>query len=177
MKLEASGTADPDRIRILEVEQYRKDGSIVLMENHLSFMRDEAKKPVGIISVSHDITERKRAEEALNKAKTLLDKTFASMEEAIFIIDSNTRRIIACNHATEVIFGFGEKDLIGCSTDVLHVDKLSYDLFGFFFFFFFFFRKLLSCSGSRWSVSCRISNETKRRKCLSHREYGNRNSR
>ena len=43
MKLEASGTADPDRIRIVEVEQYRKDGSIVLMENHLSFMRDEAK--------------------------------------------------------------------------------------------------------------------------------------
>ena len=130
MKLEAGGTADPDRIRIVEVEQYRKDGSIVLMENHLSFMRDEAKKPVGIISVSHDITQRRRAEEALNKAKTLLDKTFASMDEAIFIVDSNTRRIIACNHATEVIFGFGEKDLIGCSTDVLHVDKLSYDLFG-----------------------------------------------
>jgi PAS domain S-box-containing protein len=65
MKLEASGTADPDRIRIVESEQYRKDGSIVLMENHLSFMRDEAKKPVGIISVSHDITERKQAEEKL----------------------------------------------------------------------------------------------------------------
>ena len=130
MKLEASGTADPDRIRIVELEQYKKDGSIVFMENHLSFMRDEAKKPVGIISVSHDITERRRAEEALNKAKTLLDKTFASMDEAIFIVDPHTRKIIACNHATEVIFGFGEKDLIGCSTDVLHVDKLSYDLFG-----------------------------------------------
>jgi PAS domain S-box-containing protein len=130
MKLEASGTADPDRVRIVVVEQYRKDGSIVLMENHLSFMRDEAKKPVGIISVSHDITERKRAEKELNKAKTLLDKTFASMDEAVLIVDSNTRRIIASNHATEVIFGFGEKDLIGCSTDVLHVDKLSYDLFG-----------------------------------------------
>jgi diguanylate cyclase (GGDEF)-like protein/PAS domain S-box-containing protein len=62
MRLEASGTADPDRIRSVVVEQYRKDGSIVSMENHLSFMRDEAKKPVGIISVSHDITERKRAE-------------------------------------------------------------------------------------------------------------------
>ena len=45
MKLEASGTADPDRIRIVEVEQYRKDGSIVLMENHLSFMRDETRSP------------------------------------------------------------------------------------------------------------------------------------
>jgi PAS domain S-box-containing protein len=130
MRLEVSGTADPDRIRSVEVEQYRKDGSIVLMENHLSFMRDAAKKPVGIISVSHDITQRRQAEKALNKSKTLLDKTFASMDEAIFILDSNTRRIIACNQATEVIFGFGEKDLIGCNTDFLHVDKLSYDLFG-----------------------------------------------
>ncbi len=130
LELEASGTADPDRVRILEVEQYKKDGTIVLMENHLSFMRDEAKKPVGILSVSHDVTQRRRAEEALYKAKTLLDKTFASMEEAIYIVDSDTRRIVACNHATEVIFGFGEKDLIGCSTDVLHVDKSSYDLFG-----------------------------------------------
>jgi PAS domain S-box-containing protein len=67
MTLEASGTADPDRIRILEVEQYKKDRSIVLMENHLSFMRDEAKKPVGIISVSRDITARKQAEEALRE--------------------------------------------------------------------------------------------------------------
>ncbi len=130
LQLEAGGTADPDRIRIVEVEQYKKDGSIVLMENHLSFMRDEAKKPVGIIAVSHDITQRRRAENELIKAKILLDKTFASLDEAIIIVDSSTRNIIACNHATEVVFGFGEKDLIGCSTDVLHVDKLSYDLFG-----------------------------------------------
>jgi len=78
MKLEASGTADPDRIRIVEVEQYRKDGSIVLMENHLSFMRDEAKKPVGIISVSHDITARKRAEEELQRSLENLRKSFAA---------------------------------------------------------------------------------------------------
>ena len=67
MRLEASGKADPDRIRIVNIEQYRKDGSIVLMENHLSFMRDEAKKPVGIISVSRDVTERKKAEVELQQ--------------------------------------------------------------------------------------------------------------
>jgi diguanylate cyclase (GGDEF)-like protein/PAS domain S-box-containing protein len=65
MKLEASGTADPGRMRILEVEQYRKDGSTVLMENHLSFLRDETQKAVGIISLTRDITERKRTEEKL----------------------------------------------------------------------------------------------------------------
>ncbi len=77
LKLEASGMADPDRVRIVVVEQYRKDGSIVIMENHLSFMRDEAKKPVGIISVSHDITERKLAEKKLEQIMEKLRKSLA----------------------------------------------------------------------------------------------------
>jgi diguanylate cyclase (GGDEF)-like protein/PAS domain S-box-containing protein len=89
MKLEAGGTADPDRIRIVEVEQYRKDGSIVMMENHLSFMRDEAKKAVGIISVSSDVTVRKQAEEALreneNKYRLLAD----NVADVIFVLDMN----------------------------------------------------------------------------------------
>jgi PAS domain S-box-containing protein len=72
MALETSGTADPGRSRILELEEYRKDGSIAWSEDHLSFMRDEAKKAVGIISVSHDITERKRIEKELAQSYDLL---------------------------------------------------------------------------------------------------------
>ncbi|MHB8138726.1 MAG: sensor domain-containing protein [Smithellaceae bacterium] len=75
MKLEANGTADPGRNRILEMEQYRKDGSIIYLETSLSFMRDSAKKPVGIISVSRDITERKKAEERLFEKEQLLSES------------------------------------------------------------------------------------------------------
>ncbi|MFO7665098.1 MAG: PAS domain S-box protein [Desulfobacterales bacterium] len=89
MKLEASGTADPDRIRIVEVEQYRKDGSIVLMENHLSFMRDEAKKAVGIISVSSDITARKQAEEALKESENKYRMLADNFNDVIFVLDMN----------------------------------------------------------------------------------------
>jgi len=74
MKLEASGTADPGRSRILELELYRKDGSIVWMENNLSFIRDEAQKPVSIISLSRDITDRKRAKEELQQTLESLRK-------------------------------------------------------------------------------------------------------
>ena len=63
MELEASGTADLGRTRILELEEYKKDGSTVWLENHLSSLRDQEKKLVGIIALSYDITERKRAEE------------------------------------------------------------------------------------------------------------------
>jgi PAS domain S-box-containing protein len=74
MALETSGTADPGRSRILELEEYRKDGSIVWSEDHLSFLRDEAKKPVGIISLTRDITERKKAEESLKETLERLSR-------------------------------------------------------------------------------------------------------
>ena len=74
LKLEASGTADPDRSRILELEEYKKDGSIVWLENHLSTLRDKEKKLVGIIALSHDITERKQAEKQLQDTLESLRK-------------------------------------------------------------------------------------------------------
>jgi diguanylate cyclase (GGDEF)-like protein/PAS domain S-box-containing protein len=69
MKLEATGTADPGRSRIIELEVYRENGSIFWLENNMSFMRDEAQKLVGIISLSRDITDRKWAEKALRESE------------------------------------------------------------------------------------------------------------
>jgi PAS domain S-box-containing protein len=89
MKLEASGTADPARSRILEVEEYRKDGSIVLMENHLSFLRDETQKAVGIISLTRDITERRRAEEKLRESENKYRLLADHVHDVIFVLDMN----------------------------------------------------------------------------------------
>jgi PAS domain S-box-containing protein len=79
MKLEAGGTADPGRSRVLELEQYRKDGSIVWIETSLSFIRDEAQKPVGIISSSHDITDRKRAEDNIKQQTDAMEAAIDGM--------------------------------------------------------------------------------------------------
>jgi len=63
LALEASGAAGPDRTRVMELEEYRKDGSTIWVESSLSFLRDEDQKPIGIIGTSRDVTERRRAEE------------------------------------------------------------------------------------------------------------------
>jgi PAS domain S-box-containing protein len=88
MQLEASGTADPGRSRILELEEYRKDGSIVLMENHLSFLRDETQKAVGIVSLTRDITDRKQAEEALRESENRYYKLFERMSSGVAIYEA-----------------------------------------------------------------------------------------
>ena len=111
MKLEASGTADPGRIRILEVEQYRKDGSIVLMENSLSFMRDMAQKPVGIISVSRDITDRKRAEEALKESENKYRLLADNVNDVIFVLDMNFN-FTYVSPSIKILMGYEPEELL-----------------------------------------------------------------
>ncbi len=65
LALDAAGKADPKRLRTIEVEEYRKDRSRVWIENVLSFLRDEHQRPVAIVGVSREVTERRRLEEEL----------------------------------------------------------------------------------------------------------------
>jgi PAS domain S-box-containing protein len=54
---------DPTRSRTLEVELVRRDGSTLWAELKVNFMRGPDGRPVGILGVMRDITERKKAEE------------------------------------------------------------------------------------------------------------------
>jgi PAS domain S-box-containing protein len=63
MAKEASGQYDPNRSRILEIEMFHKDGSIVPFEVHYSFLRDSDGRPSGILAIARDISERNKAEE------------------------------------------------------------------------------------------------------------------
>jgi PAS domain S-box-containing protein len=69
MALESSGTADPARTALMELEEYCKDGSTIWVEIAASFLRDNNFKPTGILTVTRDITERKQAEEALRESE------------------------------------------------------------------------------------------------------------
>ena len=121
MKLEASGTADPARSRILEVEEYRKDGSIVLMENHLSFLRDETKKAVGIISLTRDITERKRMEAALLESEKQYRLVVENAKESIII--TQNEKVLFVNSAAIGMMGYSKEILTSKSfIDFIHPD-------------------------------------------------------
>jgi PAS domain S-box-containing protein len=49
----------------IELEHYKKDGSIINTENSVAFLLDEKKQAIGILGVTRDITERKQAEEKI----------------------------------------------------------------------------------------------------------------
>ena len=70
MALEAEGTADPQRRAIIELEEYCKDGSRIWVEDVFTFIRDDSGRPTGILSVSRDITDRKRLEMEIQKSES-----------------------------------------------------------------------------------------------------------
>lgn len=70
-----------------------------------------------------DITKSKQ------KSQELLEKTFASLRDALFIIDADTVKIIDCNPAASQIFGYSRAEILGQTTAFLHVDEAALETF------------------------------------------------
>ena len=70
LALEQAGQTPPNSYRRLELEQPCKDGSTVWVESTLTWVRDETGRPTGDLSVTRDITARKRAEAALEESQS-----------------------------------------------------------------------------------------------------------
>ena len=106
-----------------------KDGRVIDVQVDWDYKRDKEGKVTGFISVITDITERKRAEEALRESHQLIEKTFASLNDAVFIIDAGTIKIMNCNPAASEIFGYSRQEMLGRTTTFLHVDETTLDEF------------------------------------------------
>ncbi|MCZ7402588.1 MAG: PAS domain S-box protein [Candidatus Methanoperedens sp.] len=83
-----------------EVAGLKKDGGIVPMEVMATALWDENRNYNGHICIVRDITERKRAEEALHEGERFLENIFASIQDGIGIIDVDMN-IIRVNKTTQ----------------------------------------------------------------------------
>jgi two-component system cell cycle sensor histidine kinase/response regulator CckA len=72
LALEQAGEMPPNSYRRLELEQPCKDGSTVWVESTFTWIRDESGKPTGVLSMTRDITARRRAEAALTESQAQL---------------------------------------------------------------------------------------------------------
>lgn len=72
LEIEESGEADPERTRTLELAFTCKDGSTLLAEVKIVWLRDREDQAVGLMGVSRDITERRRAEKEKDRIEAQL---------------------------------------------------------------------------------------------------------
>jgi len=65
-----------------------------------------------------------RIAEAIGRQADLLQKTFDSMTDAVFILDAKVPPIVLeCNRAASAIFGYDKPEILGRTTDFLHVTE------------------------------------------------------
>ena len=83
---------------IFEIEQNRKDGTRVWTEVSARPFLDGEGRMAGISGVTRDISERKKAEKALLRAKMEWERTFDSLPDLIAILDDR-HRIVRANRA------------------------------------------------------------------------------
>jgi PAS domain S-box-containing protein len=68
-ELEHDSERDPKRSRLIELrEMNQKHGDVVWTENQASFVRDAHGKPTAILTITRDITDRKKKEAGLRKS-------------------------------------------------------------------------------------------------------------
>ena len=85
LALEKEEQSDLSRSRTLELEITRNDGSTVWSEIKMTFLRDSNGRPVEILGVARDITERKQAEEELKHLHKELEAKNIEIERIVYL--------------------------------------------------------------------------------------------
>ena len=109
------------RSRTLELETYCKDSSTLWTEIKATGLRDPDGRPVGILGVTRDITERKQAEEALRRRAeemvALVEMNRAitediDLKETLDRILSNAQKIIPVSDCSVTLVDESSEDLV-----------------------------------------------------------------
>jgi len=89
----------------IEKQYCRKDGSLVWVRNNVSLVREPENTPRFMLALSEDITERKEAEEALQKSEERARLILNSAAEGIFGCDAHGTCLF-CNTAAAHLLGY-----------------------------------------------------------------------
>jgi PAS domain S-box-containing protein len=106
-----------------EMAYVRKDGTEGVVETIVALMFNERGQPTGTLSTNRDITDRKRAEEALSESEERHRAILEQVSEAIFLIDPNTKRFVVANPAFRSLVGYTADELL----DMTIYDVLPYE--------------------------------------------------
>ena len=115
----------PAKEAIFEVNQRRKDGTLLPVEITGKFFESDGKQIA--LAIARDITERKAAEDALRDREAQYRSIFNSTTDAFLIFDTDGN-IVEVNPQACKIYGYPHKELIKLSgKDIVHPDH--YHLF------------------------------------------------
>ncbi|HXX64465.1 MAG TPA: PAS domain S-box protein, partial [Bacteroidota bacterium] len=95
-----------------ELQNRKKNGEIFWEYASISPIRDDSGAITHYLGVKEDITERKRAQEALRESEQMFQSVAATTLEAIITVDSDGS-IVYWNNAASKMFGYSRQEAVG----------------------------------------------------------------
>jgi two-component system cell cycle sensor histidine kinase/response regulator CckA len=108
-----SDKTDRFRTRTMELEITRKDGSTVWTESRTNLLFDSDGRPVGIMGVTRDITERKAVESAMRESEEKYRSIFESIQDVYAEVSVEDGTIIEISPSIERLSGRTREEMIG----------------------------------------------------------------
>ena len=102
-----------ESVEHFETMRIRKDGQRIDVSVTISPIRDSSGAIIGASKIARDITERKRADEALHKSEERFSRAFRNNPLAITISTEAEGRYLDVNDAFLDLLGYQRKDVIG----------------------------------------------------------------
>src|SRR5215218_7052206 len=112
-----------------ETVRLKKDGDRINVSITVSPIIDSVGNIVGASTIARDITERKRAEEAVEQSELLYRTVIEQATENIFLVEVETRCIVESNAAFQKTLGYAEEELRNLTLyDIVAADEKSIDM-------------------------------------------------
>ncbi len=111
LAIEERGNGNPDRKINLLLEYYHKDGSIRWLDTTITGLRNDRGVLTGLHGVSRDITERRKAEEALQQSEQKYRQLAETAHDLIVTVDLDFK----ITYVNKAIFHYADEIVIGRS--------------------------------------------------------------
>jgi PAS domain S-box-containing protein len=98
-------------LHLLDFRMRRKDGTVFPTEHSVVPLQDGQGKRIGWVSVVRDITERKRAEEALRESEERYRTLFEQAPDSVLLIDGETGALVQFNDKAHETLGYTREEL------------------------------------------------------------------
>ena len=107
---------------ILELEMKSREGAPIPVEITATMIRDEAGKPVGIHGLAHNISERKKAEEATRERNEHFHALFENSSSVMLILNPRTGEIFDANVAACNFYGYPKQELVRMNVQDININ-------------------------------------------------------
>jgi PAS domain S-box-containing protein len=101
-----------ERSARFEKRYVRKDGTTLWADASVTVRRDDGGRPLHFITTIVDISERKRAEEALRASEEYQRAMIACSPVALYSVDADGV-VLTWNHSAERVFGWRAEEVVG----------------------------------------------------------------